>query len=357
MCITFKGDVSLKIMMLSYFMRSRLFAIGIFLSITLTIVGVIAARATVVRVTDESGTKSIVTMNRNAKDILKQCGDTVGPYDKIDFSGFGKGYAEIQLKRAFNVHISVDGKSQTLMVTGGLVADALTKAGVSVGSNDEITLPPEMPLEKDMDIRIGRVVYKNVVNSVAIPYPTNKKTSYLLRSGVTKLASPGANGVKEVTKQQKIIDGMIVNSSVINEKVTKAPLGALMLVGAAKKSPISQIEPPDGFAFDSKGSVASYKKVVTGYATAYSAKSGARTASGKKAMVGHIAVNPKVIPYGSKLYIETTDGSCVYGYAIAADTGGFINRKDIPVVADLFFDSYAESCLWGVKKINIYILP
>ncbi len=73
-------------------------------------------------------------------------------------------------------------------------------------------------------------------------------------------------------------------------------------------------------------------------------------------MVGHIAVNPSVIPYGSKLYIETTDGSVVYGYAIAADTGTFINRKDMPVVADLFFDTYAESCMWGVKKINIYVL-
>ena len=356
MRIIYKGDVSLKIKMLSHFMRSRLFAIGIFLSITFVIVGVIALRVTVVHVTDESGTRSIVTMNRNAKAILKECGDTVGPYDEIDSSGFGKGYAEIQLKRAFNVHISVDGKTQTLMFTGGLVADALAKAGVTVGSDDEITVPPEMPLSKDMDICIGRVVYEDVVSNVAIPYQTNKKTSYLLAKGSTKIASPGTNGTEEVTTQLKLINGQVVNSSVIDEKVTSNPTCALMLVGAAKRSPISQIEPPDGFALTSNGAVAGYKKVVTGYATGYSSRSGARTASGAMAMVGHIAVNPKVIPYGSKLYIETTDGKYVYGYAIAADTGGFVNRKDIPVVADLFFDSYAESCMWGVKKINIYVL-
>ena len=61
--------------------------------------------------------------------------------------------------------------------------------------------------------------------------------------------------------------------------------------------------------------------MFTATAVAYSARPGAGTASGRKAIPGHIAVNPNVIPYGTKLYITTPDNKVVYGYAVAADTG------------------------------------
>ena len=78
------------------------------------------------------------------------------------------------------------------------------------------------------------------------------------------------------------------------------------------------------------------------------------SASGRRADVGHVAVNPNVIPYGSKLYITSADGSFVYGYAIAADTGtGLMNGV---VDIDLFYETYLESCLNGVRYLNVYVL-
>ena len=50
--------------------------------------------------------------------------------------------------------------------------------------------------------------------------------------------------------------------------------------------------------------------------TAYTG--GGITATGAPAAVGRVAVNPNVIPYGTKLYIASPDGSIVYGYAIAS---------------------------------------
>ena len=70
---------------------------------------------------------------------------------------------------------------------------------------------------------------------------------------------------------------------------------------------------------------------------------------------GYIAVDPNEIPYGSKLYIRTADGSIIYGYAIAADTGGFVYKYP-EVTVDLFLESEAEAKSFGRKNVEIFIL-
>ena len=57
---------------------------------------------------------------------------------------------------------------------------------------------------------------------------------------------------------------------------------------------------------------------------------------------------------GTELYIASTDGKIVYGYAVAADTG--IALMDGRVLVDVFCDSYASSCKWGAHQVNVYIL-
>jgi 3D (Asp-Asp-Asp) domain-containing protein len=95
-----------------------------------------------------------------------------------------------------------------------------------------------------------------------------------------------------------------------------------------------------------------YRTYVTMSAVAYSAKPGAGTYINLKAKVGRVAVDPKVIPLGSKLYIKSLDGSKDYGYAIAADTGTAIKNTYI----DLFFNTRQECLNWGQRKVRVYIL-
>ncbi|QGG48683.1 3D domain-containing protein [Heliorestis convoluta] len=80
-------------------------------------------------------------------------------------------------------------------------------------------------------------------------------------------------------------------------------------------------------------------------ATAYT-HTGNRTFSGKWPKVGLIAVDPRVIPMGTKLYVEG------YGIAEAADTGGAIKGAMI----DVFFDTREECILWGRRQVTIHIL-
>lgn len=73
------------------------------------------------------------------------------------------------------------------------------------------------------------------------------------------------------------------------------------------------------------------------------------TATGTKATEGRtIAVDPKVIPYGSVVYFEGPDG-LVGGY-VAEDCGGAIKGNEI----DLYFDSHAEALEWGVRELEVY---
>lgn len=76
------------------------------------------------------------------------------------------------------------------------------------------------------------------------------------------------------------------------------------------------------------------------------------TATGTVGKVGTIAVDPRVIPLGTKVYIEGLNGAKNYGYAVAEDTGGAIKGK----IIDLYFNTHKETVNWGRQQVNVYIL-
>ncbi len=73
-------------------------------------------------------------------------------------------------------------------------------------------------------------------------------------------------------------------------------------------------------------------------------------------MPGRVAVDPDQIPYGTKLYIVSSDGRYVYGYAVAADTGGFVWNGSGTTV-DLYMNTYSECMSFGRRTVEIYVLP
>lgn len=185
-----------------------------------------------------------------------------------------------------------------------------------------------------------------------IPHTVDTVYTSLIGNGKTKLVREGANGFRTATYSHKIVDGEIIESEVVSASVTQNPVSEKVLVGQ-KGAPISPLD--FGYEFDDDGAPIGYTSVLTNCkATGYSARAGALTASGRKAVVGTCAVNPKVIPYGTKLYIASADGSFVYGYCIAADTGTSMLNGTIDV--DLFYETYDESCLNSLRTVNIYIL-
>lgn len=100
---------------------------------------------------------------------------------------------------------------------------------------------------------------------------------------------------------------------------------------------------------DSQSAESDYLAVMTMEATAYLPSDGGGygiTATGIPATYGVAAVDPAIIPLGSRLYIPG------YGEAIAADTGGAIYGYRI----DLCMESYSEAMNFGRRDVTVYIL-
>ena len=117
--------------------------------------------------------------------------------------------------------------------------------------------------------------------------------------------------------------------------------------------PMSQKKMPDWLELDENGVPTHYKQLITGNATAYYGDP--ITATGTVPEQGTVAVDPRKIPYGTKMWITSADGKIVYGYAIAEDTGGFIYYRNGATV-DLFMHQYNDCVSWGWRQANIYIL-
>ena len=126
---------------------------------------------------------------------------------------------------------------------------------------------------------------------------------------------------------------------------------------SVKETPVPEKETPDPeeqayLTMETfSGDVLAYTDCLTVEATAYSG--GGKTAMGTAAGEGTVAVDPDVIPLGSRLYITAEDGSSwVYGYAVAEDTGGSIQGERV----DLFFWSDSDGRAFGRRTAKVYVL-
>ncbi len=117
---------------------------------------------------------------------------------------------------------------------------------------------------------------------------------------------------------------------------------------------ISQMQPPASLTFDENGVPENYLYYIDGMSTAY--YGGYMTATGSSVRPGVVAVDPREIPYGTEMWIVSSDGKYVYGFARAEDTGGFIYWPKGATV-DLYMNTYADCAVWGWRGVRIYILP
>ena len=296
---------------------------------------------------------SILTDKDDPAEILKEAGIQVGEHDAYTMELQKNGTYRLTVRRAFNVSLTCDGATRDIPMLEGTVADTLKAAGVTLGEEDLITPALTETVTTKTRIVVQRITYVTVLTDEAIPYETEEQHTPLLKNGKTRVLQEGVDGVLTTTPAKKYIDGVYLETVSTTTEVTKEPTTAKVMVGDSTAT-ITTLEVPENLVLDANGNPVSYTRKIVGKATAYSARSGAKTASGRYAIPGHVAVNPNIIPYGSKLYIKSADGSFIYGYAIAADTG--IALMDGRVTVDLFFDTYLESCLFGAKTMEIYVI-
>lgn len=325
------------------------------LSVT-TMTGITYATNVVYIYDDEDVLKFYTTdSSLTARQILTREQVEFSPQDEIIFSGFEDGEASITIYRAFTVNITADGTTTEVTMTRGTVGDALDKADVVLNDDDLINVSPYEEAVSGMEIVINRVTYQTVTEETAIPFEVETTETYALSKGKTIVTQVGQEGKQVATYEQMLVDGEVASTELLDTQVVSQPVNQRQTVGTNPKQIASDIIPPEGFVVDENGVPANYSKVLTGKATAYSSsRVNVRGASGQRLVQGSVAVDPNIIPYGTKLYITSADGSYIYGYAVAADTGTAL--MDGRVLVDCFFNTYGDSCRFGAKTVKVYVL-
>lgn len=306
-----------------------------------------------ISITVDGVSRAYYTQREDAQSILVQHFVDIDSTDEVLCAYDEEGQlTEIVINSAFAVNIAVDGETKTVYMHRGTAADALRKADVRLDDLDKIDCEFDAAVEPNMTITVKRVDKVTTVIVEELPYETTYRRTSLYGEGVKKVERAGVNGEKTVTTTLTYMDGELIDTK-IKEKVTKKSTSAIVVLGSDDIIPISNMW-FDGLELDSNGLPTNYKKVITGVATAYGANDGSKTSTGVKPGIGYIAVNPDVIPYGTRMYIVSSDGTQVYGCAIAADCGPSV-LKNI-TVADLFLGSEVEIWKWGRRSVDIYIL-
>lgn len=249
----------------------------------------------------------------------------------------------ITIKRAVNVKVNVDGKVLNIQSPEKNIISMLKAEDIKLGSMDKVEPDIKTILSPGMNIEIVRVEVKNYTQCLALKFKEVIKKNERLPNTRSNIISEGKDGEKEVTTRVIYENGKEVSRNIVSEIILKHPSNRVIEEGTYPLMPVSR-----------GGNVLPFARVVKVRATAYWAVNGVGstyTGSGRKAVrdpdgYSTIAVDRRLIPYGTRLFVEG------YGFAIAADTGTAIIGKTI----DVYFNTYKEACRWGVKYVNLYIL-
>jgi len=241
----------------------------------------------------------------------------------------------MQLKE---VNINYLGENISFKTLASTVSDALKEKNIEVGETQEIST--------DMFGKLGK---SNIIS-------ITEKPVVLAMAEVESVPEVTVEPIQE--EKEPVKEENIDRSASVKQSTTATSRGN---VRTSWGPDVYQKE--DGVLEASDGTLIEYEGVMQLEATAYCAcyeccgkypgnKWYGITATGTRAKVGTIAVDPRVIPLGTKVYVEGLYGAKNYGYATAEDTGGAIKGK----IIDLYFDTHRETINWGRQQVKVYIL-
>ncbi len=320
-----------------------------------------AKNITITEINEFEGTASSIKVKTRASeviDVLNEQGIEVTDTDKLNVPSDSKPYdeSEIVLRHGKEIKVVTSNNEETVVVTSADTEQALREAGYITSDSDEISLNGGSIAASDtVEIKSISVTYES--EEEAIPFETTYQDDPDSYKGTETVITEGVSGIKLKTykvltydngeQKERTLDGEAIISEPVNKVVKRG----------TKDKPAVQ---PSATASSDNGSVIAghhYSKKITMEATAYTTSPEENggyscTALGTELRKGVVAVDPTVIPLGSKLYVVSVDGKYVYGEASAEDTGGAIKGNRI----DLCYPSYSDCNNFGRRDVIVYVL-
>lgn len=199
---------------------------------------------------------------------------------------------------------------------------------------------------------------------VETDYETKRSPDPLMDKGTERVLRKGVKGQVIETYEDTVVGGEVVSTRYVGASHDTSH-AELILYGTRvyeveRDDTIVEDHPYDegegGYLLFASGDTMTYSKVLACRSTAYysGGEGGAAwtTAVGASVGIGTIAVDPTVIPYYTKMFIQSTNGRRVYGMGTALDCGGAIKGN----IVDLWFPTRADCYRWGNSNVTVYIL-
>ncbi|MBE6727589.1 MAG: DUF348 domain-containing protein [Ruminococcaceae bacterium] len=308
------------------------------------------------------------SLSNNINDVIKMAGIEQENYRVVTLNK-NSANTSVKIEYTFPVYITSGDKTVTFEATKGTVNEILSAAGYTVDQYDLIEPAADTLVSESTYIDYTNIDY--VTGSYEEVIPCTTETVYAAdRPLGSESIQYGSNGLQQVTYTEKLVNGVSAEKSVTGTVVLTAAVNNKKIVGTKQNyygsssatavktsndvSAISTLTPASPIALDANGKPVNYTKKTVVQATAYT-YTGNNCSTGVAPQPGYIAVNPAIIPYGTRMYIVSCDGRYTYGYAIAADTGGFIRTR--PTNVDLFLSTPSACTAFGRRNVEIYFLP
>jgi uncharacterized protein YabE (DUF348 family) len=289
-----------------------------------------------VQIAVDGTTKTIRTLHSKPEEVLVQAGINLGTKDEYRLSTetLTDG-SVISVYRAVPITVTYQGKTEEIVTAKPTVEEVAESLGWKK-ENTKLVPEGQTKVAAEMEIEGITLTEETVERDEDVPFTVVRQPDSSLEKGVERTVEEGENGIKTITMHICYEDGNEVSSEKISEKIKEEPKPQIIRVGVRE------------IVETSRGSMR-YSRVATMQASAYLPTDGSGagiTATGVKARRGIVAVDPRVIPLGTRLYVEG------YGLATAADVGGAIVGNRI----DLCMEDDSEAWGFGRRSVKVYVL-
>ncbi len=332
-------------------------ALGLTLILTLTLLAQTVSAKTYV-ITDGDRVVTYTSFATDPDKVLGQMGLSLGERDTYTTEAVEGGSA-ITIRRAQSITIHYHGEAAQVSSSGETVGELLSRLNLGVTGEDVVSHGMDVTTYDGMELRIDREVTQQEIYTKVLPHEVKRCRDASVPEGVEDVLIEGVDGEMQCAAAVTYRNGVEIQRKVLHETVIKAPVTEVIGVGAgeSRKNADPEALPVirDGYITLPTGEVLTYSKSDTIRATAYThTDEGCDrfTATGSVVHWGTVAVDPRYIPYGTRMFIMASDGSYVYGLAVAEDCGGDIKGDRM----DLYMPTFAQCMEFGRRRCTVYFL-
>ena len=346
----------------SKILRRKIFLMRLYV-LTLTLILVLAMTALISQtalartyvITDGDRVVTYTTFATDPEEVLGQAGVTLSEDDTFTTQAV-EGAASITVRRAQKIQVQYHGQTTVATTFGETAGELLTRLNLEVSGEDVVSHGLEEETYDGMELRVDRVETLCQTYTTTIPHEVTRCSDGTLPLGTEEVLTEGQDGELLCTAEITYVNGEEASRRVLTETVTRMPTAEVIGVGAGpvlekENAPVIR----DGYITLPTGEVLTYTHSDTVRATAYTHTDegcDAFTATGNVVHWGTVAVDPRYIPYGTRMFIMASDGSYVYGIATAEDCGGDIKGDRM----DLYMPTYEQCREFGRRRCTLYFL-